>query len=129
MNDLTTSEILKTLRKNRGYSQQEVASLIGIDRTSYVKYEKGIIKPTKKLKELANLYNVSTDYILGIEQYEQNNVSSSSNNYVKAAIVAGEIMTMDDEQKISLTIEVLNRMKTMSTEQIKRLNDFLKVMK
>ena len=129
MNTLTISEILKTLRKSKGYSQEDVARLIGIGRTSYVKYETGANNPAKKLKELANLYNVSTDYILGIEQSEQTNLQPLSTNYVKAAIITGEIMSLDDDKKIALTIEVLNRMKTMSTEQIKHLNDFLKVMK
>lgn len=55
---------LKELRESQGWSQQEVADKLGIERTTYVKYESGASKPTRKLQDIAALYNVSTDYIL-----------------------------------------------------------------
>lgn len=61
-----TSIRLQKLRKARGYSQQDVASLIGVGRTTYLKYENGDNRPTRKLNELARLFNVSTDYLLGL---------------------------------------------------------------
>ena len=60
-----TSERLQALRKARGYSQQDVANLIGVGRTTYLKYENGDNKPTRKINELARLFQVSTDYLLG----------------------------------------------------------------
>lgn len=60
-----TSERLQALRKARGYSQQDVANLIGVGRTTYLKYESGDNKPTRKINELARLFQVSTDYLLG----------------------------------------------------------------
>ena len=60
-----TSERLQALRKARGYSQQDVANLIGVGRTTYLKYENGDKKPTRKINELARLFQVSTDYLLG----------------------------------------------------------------
>ena len=66
MNDMSiTSERLQALRKARGYSQQDVANLIGVGRTTYLKYENGDNKPTRKINELARLFQVSTDYLLG----------------------------------------------------------------
>lgn len=44
-----TSERLQELRKARGYSQQDVAKLIGVGRTTYLKYESGDNRPTRKL--------------------------------------------------------------------------------
>lgn len=61
-----TSERLQELRKARGYSQQDVAKLIGVGRTTYLKYESGDNRPTRKLNELARLFNVSADYLLGL---------------------------------------------------------------
>ena len=61
-----TSERLQELRKARGYSQQDVAKLIGVGRTTYLKYESGDNRPTRKLNELARLFNVSSDYLLGL---------------------------------------------------------------
>lgn len=60
----TTGERLTTLRNKLGMSQQQVADTIGVDRTSYAKYEKDVNKPTRKLKELSDLFNVSTDYMM-----------------------------------------------------------------
>lgn len=67
MSSMTITSIrLQELRKARGYSQQDVASLIGVGRTTYLKYENGDNRPTRKLNELARLFNVSTDYLLGL---------------------------------------------------------------
>lgn len=60
----TIGERLHRLRDQKEMSQDEVATRIGIDRTSYLKYEKDINKPTRRLKELSALFNVSADYIL-----------------------------------------------------------------
>jgi transcriptional regulator with XRE-family HTH domain len=62
----TTGERLTDLRNQLGMSQQQVADIIGVDRTSYAKYEKDVNKPTRKLKELSDLFNVTSDYIMGL---------------------------------------------------------------
>jgi transcriptional regulator with XRE-family HTH domain len=61
----TTGQRLRLLREQRGQSQEEIAKLIGVGRTTYLKYESGENKPTRKLKELATLFNVTSDYIMG----------------------------------------------------------------
>lgn len=60
----TIGERLVALREHFGMSQAQVANIIGVDRTSYAKYEKDVNKPTRKLKELSELFKVSTDYIM-----------------------------------------------------------------
>ena len=56
---------LRELRQLSGLSQKKVANFIGISRTAYNKYESGVINPVRKLNELAALFGVSVDYILG----------------------------------------------------------------
>ena len=68
MNKQKSGAILKSLRESKGLSQQQVAELLNIERTTYVKYETGVINPSRKLTDLAKLYNVSVDYLLGNEQ-------------------------------------------------------------
>lgn len=63
---MTTGERLKMLREQRGQSQAEIAKLIGVGRTTYLKYETGENKPTRKLKELSALFGVTGDYLLGL---------------------------------------------------------------
>ena len=57
---------LRLLRTKKGATQKEVAESLGIDRTTYVKYENGNSEPDNKmLLKLANYYNTSIDYLLG----------------------------------------------------------------
>ena len=65
--DITASR-LRELRKIKQLSQEDVAKYLGITRTAYNKYESGNIRPTRKLNELAILFNVSVDYLLGREE-------------------------------------------------------------
>ncbi|SFA76464.1 helix-turn-helix domain-containing protein [Selenomonas ruminantium] len=60
-----TGDRLRALRQDLGLSQEEVAKKIGVSRPAYVNYEQGKSRPVRKLQELAALFNVSTDYILG----------------------------------------------------------------
>lgn len=56
---------LKELRIERELSQEEVGKIIGISGQALGLYENGRRDiPTKNLIKLANLYNVSADYIL-----------------------------------------------------------------
>ncbi len=59
-------ERLKLLRKEKGYTQAEVAFLLGVDRRTYCAYETGvnaITAPT--LIKLSKIYGTSIDYMLG----------------------------------------------------------------
>lgn len=76
----TIGEILKSLRLAKGYSQDDVAKLLHIGRTTYLKYENGDNKPTRKLNELANLFGVSTDYILGHTTSLNDNITNIDPN-------------------------------------------------
>lgn len=64
---MNISDKLRMLRENAGYSQNDVAKLLGITRTAYVKYETGDSQPTRKLKKLAEIFNVSVDFLLSVE--------------------------------------------------------------
>lgn len=56
---------LKQLRKNRGYTQVSLQMKTGIEQSLLSKYENGErIPPTESLLKLAEIYDVSIDYIL-----------------------------------------------------------------
>jgi transcriptional regulator with XRE-family HTH domain len=64
------SERLIELRTERGYTQQNVADYLKIDRSNYSKYELGKLEVNlDMLIALAKLYNVSTDFLLGLENW------------------------------------------------------------
>ncbi|MEI3357215.1 MAG: helix-turn-helix transcriptional regulator [Clostridia bacterium] len=58
---------LKDLREDKDLKQEEVANLLGISQTNYSKYELGKINiPINSLIVLADFYDTSIDYLLGI---------------------------------------------------------------
>lgn len=73
---MNTAQKLKKLREEKKLSQAEVAKLLNINRTTYVKWETGASLPIRKINEVAQLFNVTTDYLLG------NNTAISSNKQV-----------------------------------------------
>lgn len=56
---------LKELRTSAKLTQQEVAVHLGVERSTYVKYERGNSDPpSSALVKLADMFGVSVDYIL-----------------------------------------------------------------
>ncbi len=77
---MKTAHILRELRLARNMSQNEIAKALGIDRTTYVKYEHGgSIK--RNLPRLADFFHVSTDYLLG---RDESTAQDKSTNYIIA---------------------------------------------
>ena len=55
---------LKELREKRGYSQEELARLLGTSRSRIGMYEQGRRQPDFEMQEaIADLFNVSIDYL------------------------------------------------------------------
>ena len=58
-------ERLKELRALKNMTQKEVAEALGVDRTTYAKYETGGSEPSFEiLKRIALFYDVSCEYLL-----------------------------------------------------------------
>ena len=58
---------IRDLREDKDLSQKEIGSILNMSQTGYSKYEVGTNDvPTKILIQLANFYNTSVDYILGL---------------------------------------------------------------
>lgn len=63
------SERLKTLRKEAGLTQVDVAEKLGISQPAYASWERGLKKPTQdNLVKIAQILNVSVDYLVGNSQ-------------------------------------------------------------
>jgi transcriptional regulator with XRE-family HTH domain len=59
------SEKLHILRKNKGYTQEEFASKLGVSRQAVAKWESGVVYPDVfNLIEISNLLNVTIDYLV-----------------------------------------------------------------
>ena len=62
-------EQLQKLRKSRNLTQEEISDIIGVKLSTYQKYERDVISPPyDTLIKIAKYYNVSTDYLLGLQE-------------------------------------------------------------
>ncbi len=63
----TIAEKIKFLREEKGYTQTELAKILSITRSSVNAWEMGISVPsTQYIVELADIFKISTDYLLGV---------------------------------------------------------------
>lgn len=59
---------IKSLREKQNKTQSELAKQLGITRSSVNAWEMGISVPsTQYVVELAHIFKVSTDYLLGVD--------------------------------------------------------------
>lgn len=64
------SDRLRKLRTDHGYTQQQVADMLGVNKTTYSHYELGNRQPNvDKLEKLARFYHL-TDELLGVINYK-----------------------------------------------------------
>ena len=76
---------LKMLRKQRGFSQTELAELVGLHYTHIGRYERGISQPTAEpIQKLAEAFGVSGDFLL----------SGSTEEIAKASLEDRELLRL-----------------------------------
>ena len=64
--DILKFENIRSLRIDRGLTQRQVAEYLHIKQNTYSQYEVGTLNyPVEALMRLADLYEVSVDYLLG----------------------------------------------------------------
>lgn len=63
---------LKTLRSEKELSQQELANIIGISKSSINMYERGEREPSiETLEAFADFFNVDMDYLMGRQEKQK----------------------------------------------------------
>lgn len=67
------SSKIKALRKEKKKTQQNIADLLNVRRSTYGEYERGkILPPMDKLKIIADYFGVTVDYLIGNEEATEN---------------------------------------------------------
>lgn len=106
------AERLKTLRKERGLSQQLLGEKIGVSKATISKYE-NCINPPKlaHAKALADVLSVSFNYLIGFSEYRYK---------IDAQRISDIYMLLSDESKKELYnyAEYLHRKEQESDEGI-----------
>lgn len=78
------SEVLRSLRIQRGLTQQELGGYVGLSKAVISKYENGIGYPTlDSLIYFAEYFGVTTDYLLGVEHSKIIDVSDLTSEEIE----------------------------------------------
>lgn len=97
-------ERIKSLRKKLGLTQSQLGEKLGVHANTISMYEKGNRNiPTKTLKILSEIFNVSIDFLLNGEEKQNNEISLSS--------LDEELL--EDEEYVELCLKNLLRDSTM----------------
>lgn len=103
--------ILKKLREELNYTQAQVAQMLGVQRPTYSRYENNERQPDNEtLKKLADIFDVSVDYLLG--RTKERKATESTD------------ITFDD-----FTYAMHNESKELSEEDKQMLLDMARVLK
>jgi transcriptional regulator with XRE-family HTH domain len=110
---------LKELRKEKKYTQNQIAKIFNIGQTTWAGYEKNKSRPDlDTLIKLADFFNVTTDYLLG-----QTNMKLS----IDQMTLLKEIDLSNNNlfEKYDLTIDG----KSLSKEEFLKAIELIRVMK
>ena len=99
---------LKDIREDNDISQEEMAKILGVNRSTYSLQELGInIIPLKNLCDFADYFNYSIDYVLGI-----------SNNRLSKNLIKGLNL-----QKLGSNMKKIRIKHELSQENVANLLD------
>lgn len=83
------SSVFKDLRVRAGLSQQELARMLGISRSSVSMFERGEREPGIEILELiADYFNVDMNYLIGKSAYTTNVRGASVGYYISPEVAA-----------------------------------------
>ena len=99
------SNTIKELRKQRGWSQQMLATKLHLRTRTVVNWEKGHLSPSlKSIVELAKAFCVATDNLLGIGDASKIRVdilSQEDRKTIQAIVQAFISVSREDEEQKS----------------------------
>ena len=112
-------EKLVQLRKSKKWIQSDVARELGIERTTYGKYESGGIQPpVDMVSRLADCFGVSVDYLLDRSEFPSFPYGDMSTKKEVMAQLSPEetlhAMGLEDEEAIRLIVQMIRYAKDKS---------------
>lgn len=123
---MTIGTKIRTLRKQRKMTQEEVGKMLGLQRAAIQKYENDAVEniPVKTVEKLAILFSVSPMYLLGWEDNDQKlsqevkTIRSVQESFGKSAVSALELFTSLNVEGQSKVISYLDDLSNLERYQI-----------
>lgn len=108
-------ERIKQLRKNKGYTQQQLADLLGVSASAIGMYEQGRREPDNAtLSKLCTALDTTTDYLIGLSSVD-NDISQDVNDVIddftkmlmsqKTLMFNGQPMSREEKEKVIVAIK------------------------
>lgn len=117
---MTTGEKIQNLRQQKGWSQERLGQELNLSRQSISKWESGTANPTvENLKELAKIFDVSVDSLLGNEiiipdKEENKRADNKKDKFIKILpFVLTGIMIIVSLGLIISQVKMYNRLKEL----------------
>ncbi|UHA71957.1 helix-turn-helix domain-containing protein [Paenibacillus sp. 481] len=99
---MSTGNRIAELREYKGWTQEELASMVGITRAALSHYEKNRRKPDfETLTKLADLFGVSIDYLVGRTEKTDLTLDPSVRDFADELELADEALL----KKFRLTVD------------------------
>jgi len=122
------SENLKQLRESKALSQQNLADLIGMSKSSVNMYERGEREPGLETIELiADFFQVTTDYLFGRNGKIKKAAAAFGSNFDKNEVVLiRKYRTLDEHGRTIVTCVLdieASRVKTQNTKPVLSVNE------
>lgn len=108
---------IKELRLEKKMTQAELAKILGVNQTAVGKYERGDLQPNNNiLCMLADIFDVSVDYLLGLE--DDLGVKKYSSEHNRAALSEDESELLKNFRKLGpfARSAILIQVKALSEE-------------
>ena len=100
---------LKELRKQYGISQSELGQMLGVSNTAIYSWEINRTQPPiDSIKKIADFFQVSTDYLLGIEIDGLEEIEQIKRLLKQSGLMVGDDLTMEELEK---ALKIFNMLK------------------
>ena len=115
---------LRAIRKEHGLTQQNIADVLGVDRTTYTVYEGGSITPSPAtLVKLSQIYNVTVGYLIGVEENHPELRKIPEEKQREKLLSSDPISLLKKEEK-----ELLLYFRVISDEEKRKIIDEMKAL-
>lgn len=92
---------LRELRKNKGMSQEELANLVGVSKSSISCYEKGTRTPSlETILDFMHLFAVTSNYLIGCDNLIE--ITDEDNSVSYTTLSNEEIIFLEELKKNKL---------------------------
>lgn len=113
---------IKSVREHRNITQKECADTLGVTLRAWQTYEQGVSEPKQELLcKIADMFNVSIDYLLGRETKEQETIDELASEFNMSALeqkILANYLSLPEDMRSDL-MDFLDR----SVKEVMQEND------